>query len=251
MMNRSTKIAVIATISIMALIFSAGTLIILQPSNVDDTSWVPTLSYYVTDDGYVLSDEDYYDLDQFCYAVEQNNTCQIAVLIVNDTNYNGFHVGVNDLALKVFEKNEIGQKGKDNGVLFVISTADQSWRVVTGKGVEGILNGAKLTELQNTFLIPYLDSPANYSQGIKLFVYSIGLQLTDNYIDTGSTSSQYPIDFIPLTGFELTIAIVVIVFLMIVTRGRAILWVGMLLGRGGGGGFGGGRTGGGGSRGRF
>ena len=251
-MNRSTRIAVIAVIALMAIIFSAGAYIILQPTNnADDSSWVPTLQYYVTDDTHVLTETDYNDLDQFCYAVEQNNTCQIAVLIVNGTNYHGVHVGVNDLALKVFEKNGIGQKGKDNGVLFVLSTQDHSWRVVTGKGVEGILNGAKLTELQNQWLVPYLDAPGNYSEGVKLFVYSIGLELTDNYINPGPTPSPYPIDLIPLTGTELAIAIAVLIVLMVITRGRAILWIGLLFGRGGRGGFGGGGTGGGGSKGRF
>ena len=111
-MNRSTKVAVIAVIPILAIIFAVGAFIILQPSESDDTSWVPTLDYYVTDDGYVLSDSDYNDLDQFCYAVEQNNTCQIAVLIVNGTDFGGIHVGVSDLALKVFEKNGIGRRAR-------------------------------------------------------------------------------------------------------------------------------------------
>ena len=250
-MNRSTKVAAIAIILVMAIIFSVGAYIILQPSPADDTGWVPKLTSYVTDDTYVLTDSDYYDMMDFCAAVESNNTCQVAVLIVNGTNFNGVHVGVNDLALKVFEKNGIGQKGKDNGVLFVFSTGDESWRVVTGKGVEGILNGAKLTELQNTYLVPYLDSPENYSEGIKLFTYSMGLELTDNYINTGPSPSPYPIDFIPLDGTQLVIAIIIFVALMVVTRGRAILWIGLLFGRGGRGGFGGGSTGGGGSKGRF
>lgn len=250
-MNRSTKIAVIVIVLVMAIIFAVGTFIILQPAPTEDTSWVPKLNSYVTDDTLVLADSDYNDLIDFCAAVEHNNTCQVAVLIVNSTNYNGVHVGVNDLAIKVFEKNGIGQKGKDNGVLFVFSTGDKSWRVVTGKGVEGIVNGAKLTELQNTYLVPYLDSPANYSTGIKLFTYSIGLELTDNYINTGPAPSPYPIDFIPLDGTQLVIAIIVFVALMVVTKGRAILWIGLLFGRGGRGGFGGGSTGGGGSKGRF
>jgi hypothetical protein len=75
--------------------------------------------------------------------------------------------------------------------------------------------------------------------------------LTDNYIDPGPAPSPYPIDFIPLNGFELAIAIVVFIALMMVTRGRAILWIGLLFGRGGSGGFGGGGTGGGGSKGRI
>jgi uncharacterized protein len=249
-MNRSTKVAVIVVVLVMAIIFAVGAFIILQPAPTEDTSWVPKLDSYVTDDSYVLTDSDYYDLMDFCAAVEHNNTCQVAVFIVNSTNYNGVHVGVNDLAIKVFEKNGIGQKGKDNGVLFVVSTFDHSWRVVTGKGVENILTGAKLAYLEGK-LAPFMDTPANYSMDITLFTYSIGLALTDNYINTGPAPSPYPIDFIPLTGTELAIAFAVFIVLMVVTKGRAIMWIGLLFGRGGKGGFGGGSTGGGGSKGRF
>jgi uncharacterized protein len=252
-MDRTRRNSVIAALVILAVIFSIGAAVIVESFSTrgEDLGWVPGLQYYVTDDGYVLTDTDYNDLDLFCYSVEQNCTCQMAVLIVNGTNYDGVHVGVSDLAIKVFEKNGIGQKGKDNGVLFVLSTADKSWRVVTGKGIEDILTGARLTELQNDYLVPYLVAPGNYSQGIKLFIYSIGLELTDNYVNTGPAPSPYPIDFIPLNGFELVIAVGIIIVLMVVTRGRAVLWVGLLFGRGGGGGFGGGSTGGGGSKGRF
>jgi hypothetical protein len=48
------------------------------------------------------------------------------------------------------------------------------------------------------------------------------------------------------------LAAIGIVALMVITRGRALLWVFLLFSRGGGGGrWGGGGTGGGGSRGRF
>ena len=128
--------------------------------------------------------DDYVDLDYFCYAVELNNSCQIAVLIVNTTQ----PVGINDYAVKTFEKNGIGQEGKDNGVLFVFSYSEEAWRVVTGAGVSDILNGARFTELRQLYLDPYLES-GDYSTGIKLFVYAIGLELVDNYSSSGTEPS--------------------------------------------------------------
>jgi uncharacterized protein len=192
---------------------------------------------------------DLIDLDDFCYAVEQNNSCQIAVLIVNTTQ----PIGINDYALKTFEKNGIGQEGLDNGVLFVFSYSEQAWRVVTGAGVSDVLNGARLTELRQLYLDPYLEIE-DYSTAIKLFVYSIGLELVDNYSAQGTAPSEGSFLGITLAWWQWGIIIFVVVFLVIGTKGRILFWIPYLLlsliGRGGGG-WGGGRTGGGGARGRF
>jgi len=66
---------------------------------------------------------------------------------------------------------------------------------VTGEGISGILNGGKLTELQLTYLDPNLED-GNYSTGIKLFVYAMGLELVDNYHAIGG-GEWYPFQLHP------------------------------------------------------
>ncbi len=244
-MDRGKRNAVIAALAFLFAVLLVGTILVTVSAPKEDLSWVPTIDDYVNDRAGVLDPGDAYDLEMFCEEVEFNNTCQIAVLIVNSTGA----VGVNDYALKVFEKNGIGQEGKDNGVLFVMSFDERAWRVVTGAGISDILNGGRLTEFQLTYLDPNLES-GNYSKGITLFVYAIGLELVNNYHSSGGGGESYPIDFIPLNWWQLGLAIAVFLVLMVATRGRAFLWIGSIF-LGGRGGFGGGRTGGGGSRGRF
>lgn len=249
-MDREKRVAVAVALVILLVIASVGAFLILGSGAPHrDLSWAPDITPYVDDRAGVLSLSDYYDLDEFCYEVEMNNTCQIAVLIVNTTQ----PYGINDYAVGVFEKNGIGQSGQDNGVLFVFSYDERAWKVLTGKGVADILSGAKLTELRQTYLDPYL-ADGNYSEGIKLYTYAIGLELVDNYSYAGG-QSDYPISWIPLTGWQIGVVAMVVIGLCIVTRGRAILWIPYiifgLLGRGGGGRWGGGGTGGGGARGRF
>ncbi len=229
----------------MLVVLVIGASLVTVSAPKEDLSWVPTLGDYVNDRAGVLDASDAYDLETFCQEVEINNTCQIAVLIVNSTG----SVGVNDYALKVFEKNGIGQAGKDNGLLFVMSFDERAWRVVTGAGVSDILNGGRLTEFQLTYLDPNLESD-NYSTGITLFLYAMGLELVDNYHSNSGGGEWYPIDFIPLNWWQLGLAVVVVLAVGIITKGRAFLWIGSIF-LGGRGGFGGGRTGGGGSRGRF
>jgi hypothetical protein len=141
-----------------------------------------------------------------------------------------------------------------NGVLFVFSYSEKAWRVLTGKGVADILSGAKLTEFRQLYFDPYIAS-GNYSEGIKLYTYAIGLELTDNYVNPGGSQTNYPINGIPLTDWQIGIVVVVFICLVIVTKGRIIIWIPYLflalIGRGGGGRWGGGGTGGGGARGRF
>jgi uncharacterized protein len=250
-MDRQKRVAIAAALVILILFAAVGAFFILSSgAPKEDLSWAPTITPYVDDRVGVMTYEDYYDLDNFCYEVELNDSCQIAVLIVNTTQ----PYGINDYAIKTFEKNGIGQAGKDNGVLFVFSYSEQAWRVVTGKGVEGILNGAKLTELRITYFDPFIVN-GSYSEGIKLYTYAIGLELVDNYVDTGAGQTNYPISWIPLPGWQIGIIVVVLIGLTIVTRGRILLWIPYvimaLLGRGGGGRWGGGGTGGGGARGRF
>jgi uncharacterized protein len=52
-----------------------------------------------------------------------------------------------ELATKLFNRWGIGQKGKDNGILFLISVADRRVEIETGYGLEAILPDAKLGQL--------------------------------------------------------------------------------------------------------
>ncbi len=52
-----------------------------------------------------------------------------------------------ELATKLFNRWGIGQKGKDNGILLLISVADRRVEIETGYGLEDILPDAKVGEL--------------------------------------------------------------------------------------------------------
>lgn len=248
MNGRQRNAAIIAVILISMVL--AAVLFMAYPAHKDDYSGIPSIDPYVNDDVGVLIDEDYYDLEDFCYEVELNNSCQIALLIVDDIG----RYDLNTFALRTFEKNGIGQADKDNGVLVVFFVNDTSirWRTVTGSGIMDILSGFVLKGFENDYLIPQMEQ-GDLSYGITLYVYAIGLELVDNYVSEGNDpGNDHPIWFIPLSGWQLTLVAIGIVALVVITRGRAILWIFFLFSRGGGGGrFGGGGTGGGGSRGRY
>jgi uncharacterized protein len=250
-MDRGKLTAILAAVVILVIVFGIGAFLILSNGAPnDDLQWVPTIEPYVNDNAGILSYSEYVDLDDFCYLVELNNTCEIAVLTVNTT----MPIGINDYALRTFEKNGIGQRGRDNGILIVLSADEKAWRVVTGAGVANILNGVELSALSDAYLVPYLES-GDLPGGLVHFTRAIGFDLVDNYQFSEPPQPNYPISFIPLEDWQLVLAIVIVGIAGVLTKGRIFLWLIYLvtMGRvgGGRGGWGGGRTGGGGSRGRF
>ncbi|MEM0449875.1 MAG: TPM domain-containing protein [Methanomassiliicoccales archaeon] len=251
MMDREKRVALAAALIIVLIVAAMGVFLILSSGSEEKMpDWVPTITPYVDDRVGILNYDDYRDLNDFCYEVELNNSCEIAVLLVNST----APAGISDYALKTFEKNGIGQKGKDNGVLFVFSLEDRAWTVVVGEGVSDILGGAKLTELSLTYLEPYLNE-GNYSQGIKLYIFAIGLELLDKYDGEGHDDRSYPVPFIPLDWTGWLVVIIVIIGLSIITKGKFLYLIfyiiSSILGGKGGGKWGGGKTGGGRIGGRF
>ncbi|OPY31854.1 MAG: hypothetical protein A4E32_01458 [Methanomassiliicoccales archaeon PtaU1.Bin124] len=249
-MERRTLIKAVAAVVILTIIAAVALFVIYSPK---DTSYegIPSLTPYVTDDNYVLMapEGDLFPyLDDMCYELEKNNSCEVALLIVNETG----KYDLNTYAIKVFEKNKLGQSGKDNGVLicFLVNDNSTRWRVVTGVGVEGILNGARLKALEQENLLPELDE-GNVSWGIYFYTEAITNELRSKYISPGHDPlSDYPIWFIPLNTWQLMLVVGILIVLTVVTKGRILFFIPYLFGGGGGrGGWGGGGTGGGGSRG--
>jgi uncharacterized protein len=56
--------------------------------------------------------------------------------------------------MRVFEKNKLGQKGKDNGVLILIAKADHKVRIEVGYGLEGALTDAATTQIREREMNP-------------------------------------------------------------------------------------------------
>jgi uncharacterized protein len=54
----------------------------------------------------------------------------------------------------VFEKNKLGQKGKDNGVLIVVAKQDRKVRIEVGYGLEGVLTDALTSQITTREITP-------------------------------------------------------------------------------------------------
>lgn len=136
---------------------------------------VPPSTYYVNDNGNLLSKQEFSKLNQLLKLFEDSTTNQIAVLTLSnfDDQKNGT---LFDFSMEVFKTWKIGQTDKDNGVLLVVvknlsSKNAPGIRIVTGYGVEGSLPDAVCKRIIEN--IRPLINDGKYYQGIDLAIASI------------------------------------------------------------------------------
>ena len=208
----------------------------------------PELRYYVTDQVGVLLTDEIYDIESVCSEIYKRTGAEMAILIVNDTQPDGIDL----FAVRTFEATGLGQEGKDNGLLILISFSESLWRVEVGYGLEGVLSDARVNRLAMEGFVPYLNS-SMYYEGIYNLTLAIGQIIVDEYEGEPPKVKEpwYPIPCLPLLWWQLLIVVVIFVAVSVLTKGRVFLFPFWIFGGRGGGGFGGGRSGGGGARGRF
>jgi len=111
---------------------------------------VPQLQQRVTDFTNTLSFNHWRALETRLKAFEDSTSTQIAVLMINSLEGGSLE----DYSMKVFEKNKLGQKGKDNGVLILIAKDDHKLRIEVGYGLEGVLTDAATTQIREREMNP-------------------------------------------------------------------------------------------------
>lgn len=101
-------------------------------------------------------------LNRYLLELEQKTTAQMVVLTINSLEGES----IDDLSLRVaHDKWKLGQKGKDNGVLLLVSLEDRKYRFETGYGLEGLLPDSLVGSIGRDYLVPYFRE-GNYSKGI-------------------------------------------------------------------------------------
>jgi uncharacterized protein len=221
---------------VIALFFSALLSFSIPGSAVN----IPTLRSYITDEVGVLYYSEYYQSTYgTCEILDQETSCEIAILIIETTE----GMEISQYAIEVFNSNGIGNKEKDNGVLIVVATTDQTYFITVGKGLEYILNDAKVGRYARDYFVPHAEI-GDYAYGIYALTAVIAGEVAEKYEQ--ASPHKYPIEWIPLDWPELCIAGTVLILIMVLTKGRIFFWIGGSLRK-----FSGGRTGGGGAGGKY
>ncbi len=119
--------------------------------------------HYVEDLADVIDANREQALNGILQELEQKTGVQYIVLTVDTTG----GVPVDDFSVEVaHDKWRLGQRGKDNGFLFVLASADRKYWFTPGRGLEGYLTDQYLGRVGRDVLVPYLKRN-DYSEGIN------------------------------------------------------------------------------------
>ncbi|HEY9609604.1 TPM domain-containing protein [Allocoleopsis sp.] len=106
---------------------------------------------WVTDMAGMLDEPTEAQLNSMISQLERKNGTEIAVVTVPET---APAASPKEFTTKLFNYWGIGKKGKDNGVLLLISKGDRRVEIETGYGMEAILPDAKVGNIINTQITP-------------------------------------------------------------------------------------------------
>jgi uncharacterized protein len=106
---------------------------------------------WVTDKANILSDNTETQINQMISDLEAKNGSEIAVVTVPETKPAPTPKA---FATKLFNFWKIGKKGKNNGVLFLISAGERRIEIETGSGIQSILPDTKVVGIIQTEITP-------------------------------------------------------------------------------------------------
>lgn len=213
----------------------------------------PSPERLVNDFENILSSQEEQQLESKLRSYNDTTSTQIAVVTVPD--FGQYELA--DYSQRLAQKWGIGQKGKNNGILILVSKSMRQARIEVGYGMEGLVPDATAHRIIEEYMIPNFKQ-GQYFQGID--------QASDIIIKLAS--GQFKADKKPATGGGkvFIIILVILIIIIIISRnsrggggytnyssGGTFFGGGGWSGGSGGGGidFGGGSFGGGGASGRW
>lgn len=105
---------------------------------------VPEISTRITDKAGILSSSFINNFEKKLQQFEQKTGVQIAIMILPSLEGESLE----DFSLKIVEKAKLGQKGRDNGVLFLMVMQERLMRIEVGYGLEAQIPDARTRKIQ-------------------------------------------------------------------------------------------------------
>ena len=197
------------------------------PAFAADISAAPS-GHAVLDQAGVLSEETINTVDGYNNALSSTGA-QIAVLTVDFTG----NLSIDDYALQVFNEWGVGDKKKNNGVLFLLVTGDQNYYCTLGTGLEGEITYSRLKSLLNDYAEPGF-AKGDYDACVTEFTGAVYSELCSLYGITPGEGQPQPKPVENDDNAETMLILIVTVVLIVVA-----IALSSRSGRGGGGGGGG------------
>ena len=150
---------------------------------------LPMPRHYVEDYADLVNPADEQSLNGILQELEQKTGAQYIVLTVLTT----AGLPIEQFAIELAEKWKVGQKGKDNGMLFVLAKNDRTWRFEVGYGLEGFVTDQYCGRVGREVLVPHLRR-GDYSQGIYQANVQIAQRIaSESGVTLGDTARIQPV----------------------------------------------------------
>ncbi|MES2623054.1 MAG: TPM domain-containing protein, partial [Patescibacteria group bacterium] len=137
------------------------------------------LNTYVTDTANMIPDDVQSAIEQKLQAFDASTTNQIVVLTISELPSDET---IETYAYKVFQNNGVGQKEKNNGLLFLIALNDRKNRIEVGYGLEGVLPDSLTDIIRRKYITPAFQA-GDYGKGVN--------DAVDQFIDVISKGEPY------------------------------------------------------------
>lgn len=144
--------------------FFWASLLFALPENIK----IPAFSAPVVDEKGLLSSSEKNQLDELLIKLQTNSKLQIAILITESLQDHD----IESFAVSVFEKWQLGKKGEDRGLLWVIAPQERKMRLEVGYGLEGEITDAFSKHVLDDAAIPYFKKQ-RYFDGLVAGIQTI------------------------------------------------------------------------------
>ena len=145
---------------------------------------LPVPRHYVEDYANVINSSHEQSLNGILQELEQKTGAQYIILNIQTTE----GMPIEQFSIELAEKWKLGQKGKDNGMLFTLAAKDRKYRFEVGYGLEGFVTDQFCGRVGRDVLVPFLRK-GNFSEGI----YQANLRITQKIAsDSGVTLTGMP-----------------------------------------------------------
>ncbi|TGK85419.1 TPM domain-containing protein [Leptospira bourretii] len=148
---------------------------------------VRVLTNHLTDEVGILSLGNQSQIQNILSGIETKTSAQVYVYIIPSLEGENLE----SYSLAVAEKSQLGQKGKDNGVLVLLSTGDRKVRIEVGYGLEETLTDVLCNRIIRNVMIPEFKK-GEMAIGLMAGVRAIETILYGNQENNSALSSDYP-----------------------------------------------------------
>ena len=151
-------------ISILSIVFFVGLLsLILTPQALLSQNQFPKPVGHVNDFANVIPAATERKIAAICLEVKQKTGAEIAILTVEtigDQQYTDYTI-----RLMEDENWQLGEQGKDNGVLIFQTVQERKFRIEVGYGLEGIIPDGLAGEIRDRYVFPFFKK-GDYGNGL-------------------------------------------------------------------------------------